>query len=77
MLERSFGSFRRDLSLAGDVDISKIEAECKNGVLTVTLPKYRQGQDGPKSRSRDNLQPCARESRAPGGDQTARFPFSE
>jgi len=38
-VERSFGSFRRDLSLAGDVDISKIEAECKNGVLTVTLPK--------------------------------------
>jgi HSP20 family protein len=38
-VERSFGSFRRDLSLAGDVDTSKIEAECKEGVLTVRLPK--------------------------------------
>jgi HSP20 family protein len=38
-VERTFGSFRRDLSLAGDVDISKIDAKCKNGVLTVTLPK--------------------------------------
>jgi HSP20 family protein len=38
-VERSFGSFRRDLNLAGDVDISKIDAECKNGVLTIRLPK--------------------------------------
>ncbi len=37
--ERSFGSFRRDLTLATDVDTSKIEAECKNGVLTLKLPK--------------------------------------
>ncbi|MFC1765554.1 Hsp20/alpha crystallin family protein, partial [Planctomycetota bacterium] len=37
--ERSFGSFRRDLRLATDVDTTKIEAECKNGVLTVKLPK--------------------------------------
>ena len=38
-VERTFGSFRRDLNLAGDVDIAKIDAECKNGVLTVRLPK--------------------------------------
>ena len=38
-VERSFGSFRRDLNLAGDVDVAKIDAECKNGVLTVRLPK--------------------------------------
>jgi HSP20 family protein len=38
-VERSFGSFRRDLNLAGDVDTAKIDAECKNGVLTVRLPK--------------------------------------
>ncbi len=37
--ERSFGSFRRDLNLAGDVDTGKIEAECKDGILTVKLPK--------------------------------------
>ncbi len=38
-VERSFGSFRRDLNLAGDVDTAKIDADCKNGVLTVRLPK--------------------------------------
>lgn len=38
-VERSFGSFRRDLNLAGDVDTGKIEAECKEGVLTLKLPK--------------------------------------
>ena len=38
-VERSYGSFRRDISLGGDVDADKIEAACKDGVLTVTLPK--------------------------------------
>jgi HSP20 family protein len=38
-LERWYGSFRRDLSLAGDVDPAKIDAVCKDGVLTITLPK--------------------------------------
>jgi HSP20 family protein len=38
-VERSYGNFRRDLNLATDVDASKIEAACKDGVLTVTLPK--------------------------------------
>jgi len=38
-LERSYGSFRRELSLPGDIDPDKIEAAYKNGVLTVTLPK--------------------------------------
>jgi len=38
-LERSYGSFRRELSLPGDVDPDKVEASCKNGVLTVTLSK--------------------------------------
>jgi HSP20 family protein len=38
-VERSFGNFRRDLNIAGDVDIAKIDAERKNGVLTIRLPK--------------------------------------
>jgi HSP20 family protein len=38
-VERSYGSFRRDLNLPTEVDTAKIEAECKNGVLTITLPK--------------------------------------
>ena len=37
--ERSYGSFRRDLNLAVDINPEKIEANCKDGVLTITLPK--------------------------------------
>ena len=38
-IERSYGSFRRDLNLASDVDAEKIEAMCKDGVLSIKLPK--------------------------------------
>jgi len=38
-VESTYGSFRRELTLAADVDQEKINAECKDGVLTVTLPK--------------------------------------
>ncbi len=38
-LERSYGSFRREIGLPNDVDSGKVEASCKNGVLTITLPK--------------------------------------
>jgi HSP20 family protein len=38
-IERSYGSFRRDLHLATEVNPGKIEATCKDGVLTITLPK--------------------------------------
>lgn len=38
-VERSYGGFRRDLNLPADIDMDKIEAECKNGILSITLPK--------------------------------------
>jgi len=38
-MERSYGSFRRDLNLASEVDPAKIEAMCKDGVLSLKLPK--------------------------------------
>jgi len=38
-MERSYGSFRRDLNLASEVDPAKIEATYKDGVLTITVPK--------------------------------------
>ena len=46
--ERSYGSFARSLSLPGPVDESKIAAEYKNGVLTITLPKAPGQKDAQK-----------------------------
>ncbi|MHC4865211.1 MAG: Hsp20/alpha crystallin family protein [Planctomycetota bacterium] len=43
-VERSYGSFRRDLNLPADVDTTKIDAVCDNGVLTVTLPKQEKAK---------------------------------
>ncbi len=37
--ERRHGTFSRTLSMPGAVDVSKIEAETKNGVLNIHLPK--------------------------------------
>lgn len=37
--ERGFGTFERVFHLPDDVDVARIEAKAKNGVLTVTLPK--------------------------------------
>lgn len=33
------GRFQRSFSLPMDIDVEKIEAELKNGILTITLPK--------------------------------------
>lgn len=38
-VESSYGSFRRELTLPTDVDPDKVNAECKNGVLSISLPK--------------------------------------
>ena len=37
--ERRYGAFRRVLQVPETVDVEKIDAEMKNGVLTVILPK--------------------------------------
>ena len=37
--ERSYGKLSRSFKLNGKVDAEKIEADYKNGVLTLTLPK--------------------------------------
>jgi len=39
MVERSYGSFTRSFTLPDGVDTKKLEAELKDGVLTLTLPK--------------------------------------
>ncbi len=42
--ERHYGSFERSFELPESVDPDKIEANIKNGVLTVTLPKRAEAQ---------------------------------
>ena len=39
VVERSFGSFHRTLSLPAGVDAEKASASFENGVLTVSIPK--------------------------------------
>ncbi len=41
-IERSTGSFLRQLSLPEAVDLEHIEAKCHDGVLEITLPKTTQ-----------------------------------
>jgi HSP20 family protein len=39
--ERRFGTFLRQVMIPGDVDFDAAQADAKNGVLTVRLPKRR------------------------------------
>jgi HSP20 family protein len=47
--ERRYGSFRRTLQVPGSVDVDKIEASYKSGVLTVTMPKSAEAQKSQKT----------------------------
>jgi len=38
-MESTYGSFRREVTLPADVDEDKIDAVCRDGVLSITLPK--------------------------------------
>jgi HSP20 family protein len=44
LTERSYGSFDRYFALPEGIDVDKISANFKKGVLTVTLPKAAQVQ---------------------------------
>ncbi len=49
MRERRFGSFERAMHVPETVDMEKIEASFKKGVLTVTLPKTAEAQKPAKT----------------------------
>jgi HSP20 family protein len=46
--ERSFGSFERTFKVPDGVDLDKVDASFKKGVLTVTLPKTAEAQKAEK-----------------------------
>lgn len=39
MMERSFGSFSRSITLPYKADVTKVDAEYKQGVLTIKIPR--------------------------------------
>ncbi|HYF48185.1 MAG TPA: Hsp20/alpha crystallin family protein [Planctomycetota bacterium] len=43
-VERSYGSFHREIVLPAEVEAEKTEAKFSKGVLTVTIPKSKQAQ---------------------------------
>lgn len=47
-VERSYGSFRRSISLPAGVDEDKIDATFKNGVLKVKFPKTEKAKEESK-----------------------------
>lgn len=42
--ERDSGKFSRSLQLPADLDLSRAEASCKNGLLTVRIPKREEAK---------------------------------
>jgi len=43
-IERAYGSFSRSFTLPASVDADKVQAEFKDGVLTLTLPKKEEAK---------------------------------
>lgn len=46
-IERSYGSFERSFTVPGTIKVNEIDAQYKDGVLTLTLPKAEEAK--PKS----------------------------
>jgi len=42
--ERSGGEFSRSLQLPSDLDLSRAEAACKHGILTIRIPKKEEAK---------------------------------
>lgn len=48
-IERSYGSFMRSFRVPEDVEESKVKAEFKDGMITVTLPKSEKAKSKSKA----------------------------
>jgi HSP20 family protein len=48
IVESSYGSFRRIIGMPSTIDLAKIDAKFKNGVLTITLPKTEKAKESLK-----------------------------
>lgn len=44
MQERYYGSFYRSISLPSNIDEEHIEAQCKDGILSIKIPKKEQSK---------------------------------
>ena len=47
-MERHYGSFQRAIPVPVEIDVDKIDAKFKKGVLTITLPKTKEAQSSAK-----------------------------
>ena len=43
-LERRYGSFQRSFVIPAEIDRDKVKASYKDGILSITLPKTKEGQ---------------------------------
>jgi len=44
LLERSYGAFSRSVKLPAEIDVEKIDATYKQGILKITLPKKEEAK---------------------------------
>jgi HSP20 family protein len=49
LTERSYGRFERSFRLPDNVNVDKIDASCKDGVLKLTLPKQAKAKSGTRN----------------------------
>jgi HSP20 family protein len=57
--EASYGSFSRSITIPSSVDVSKIEADCDNGVLEISLPKMAELKPKKISVARKKVEPVS------------------
>jgi hypothetical protein len=71
-VESSYGSFSRSVGLPDNVDPDKVDADYKNGVLTVTIPKAKaQAATRVQVKSKDEHAPPGHAARKPSAARVA------